>query len=296
MNREQFLLDRKKGLGGSDIPAILGVSDWSTPLEVYRDKMNPELIEQELSEDLERGIRVEDYILHTYSDKCEVELDKNIPTIVDKAYPFMRANIDAMVRGQNIVVEAKSTKAPTSTWEKGIPEYYKPQVAYYAMLTDADYVEVPVMFSCWNYACYTYWRDESYEAMIKDKVIDFWNNHIVKGVPPEPTNLDELKASYPTLDKTKTIKADNTISAKVSMLQEVTEQRKILEKQEKQLKVQIQGFMGDASFLDAGFCRLSLKEYTASKFDVSAFKEASPELYKQYLSESSYRKLQFIGG
>ena len=62
------------------------------------------------------------------------------------------------------MVEAKSTKAPISSWENGIPEYYKAQVAYYAMLTDANYVEIPVLFSGWKYACFTYWRDEAYEA------------------------------------------------------------------------------------------------------------------------------------
>ena len=71
----------------------------------------------------------------------------------------MRANIDAKIIGQNVIVEAKSTKAPISSWESGIPEYYKAQVAYYAMLTDADYVEIPVLFSGWKYACFTYWRD-----------------------------------------------------------------------------------------------------------------------------------------
>ena len=32
-NREQFLLDRKQGVGGSDVAAIMGLSIWSTPLD-----------------------------------------------------------------------------------------------------------------------------------------------------------------------------------------------------------------------------------------------------------------------
>ena len=35
MSREQFLLDRKKGIGGSDVASILGVSPFRTALEVY---------------------------------------------------------------------------------------------------------------------------------------------------------------------------------------------------------------------------------------------------------------------
>ena len=89
----------------------------------------------------------------------------------------MRANIDAKVIGANVIVEANIRSI--SSWEN-IPEYYKAQVAYYAMLTDAEYVEVPVLFSGWKYACFTYWRDEAYEARIKEAVINFWQEHLLK--------------------------------------------------------------------------------------------------------------------
>ena len=207
----------------------------------------------------------------------------------------MRANIDAKVIGENVVVEAKSTKAPISSWESGIPEYYKSQVAYYAMLTDAERVDVPVLFSAWKYACFTYWRDEEYEASIKEAVINFWQNHIVKNIPPKPTSSEELMAAYPKLEE-KIIKADNDIREKVYQLQEAQEQRKELEAQEKQLKTQIQSFMGDAGVLDAGFCKVALKEIKSTRFNANAFKEKYTELYSQYLNASSYRKLQFIGG
>ena len=295
MSREQFLLDRKKGIGGSDVASILGVSPFRTALEVYHDKTSPELAYEEMNEDMQRGVRVEKYILQEYSERSKVQLNTNVPTIVDKEYPFMRANIDAKVIGQNVIVEAKSTKAPISSWESGIPEYYKAQVGYYAMLADADYVEIPVLFSGWKYACFTYWRDAEYEARIKETVINFWQNHIVKNIPPKPTSPQELMAAYPKLEE-KTIEADNDIREKVYQLQEIGEQRKELEKKEKQLKTQIQGYMGDAGLLDAGFCKLALKEIRATRFDASAFKEKYTELYQQYLNDSSYRKLQFIGG
>ena len=295
MNREQFLLDRKKGIGGSDVASILGVSPFRTALDVYHDKTSPELVYEEINEDLQRGMRVEKYILQEYAERCEVQLASNVPTIIDQEYPFMRANVDAMVIGQNVIVEAKSTKAPISSWENGVPEYYKAQVAYYAMLTDAEYVEVPVLFSGWKYACFTYWRDVEYEASIKEAVINFWHNHIVKNIPPKPTSPEELMAAYPKLEK-KTIEADNNIREKVYLLQEAQAQRKKLEEQEKQLKTQIQGYMGDAGLLDAGFCKVVLKEIKSTRFNANAFKEKYMELYQQYLNDSSYRKLQFIGG
>jgi predicted phage-related endonuclease len=71
------------------------------------------------------------------------------------------------------------------------------------MLTNAEMVDVPVLFSNWQYACFTYWRDYEYEARIKKAVIDFWNNHIVAGIPPEPSTPAELYEVYPKLESAK---------------------------------------------------------------------------------------------
>lgn len=295
-NRETFLLDRKLGIGGSDIASIMNLSPYSTPLDVYRDKMNPEVIYEEESEDLKRGSRVEKYILQEYCEVNNCSLETNLPPFIDPKYPFMRGNVDAKIVGENVIVEAKSTKCQIAKWEDGIPEYYRTQVAYYAMLSDADRVDVPVLFSNWQYACFTYWRDYELEDRIKKAVIDFWNNHIVAGIPPEPSTPAELQAVYPKIENTKTIKADNEIRETVSLWQETSLRRRELEKQEEKLKIEIQRFMGDAGILDSGFCKVALKERTATRLDTGALKEAMPELYKEYSNDNTYRILQIIGG
>jgi putative phage-type endonuclease len=295
-NRETFLLNRKLGIGGSEIAPIMGLSPWCTPLDIYRDKTSQELICEELNEDLKRGIRVEKYILQEYSENTGEKIETNLPTFVDKEHSFMRGNFDAKIVGQNVLVEAKSTKAPIATWNAGIPEYYKVQVAYYAMLSDAERVDIPVLFSNWQYACYTYWRDYELEARIKEAVINFWQNHIVKGVAPAPTTAEELQELYPSIYEEKTIKADENIRQIVSELQETSSKRKELEKLEQKLKTDIQVYMGDAGLLDAGFCKVSLKNRSANRLNTEALKIANPEIYQSYLSESSYRVLQFIGG
>jgi putative phage-type endonuclease len=284
-NREQFLLDRKLGLGGSDIAPIMGLSPYSTPLDVYKDKMNPVVIYEEESEDLKRGARVEKYILQEYSEVNDCALETNLTPFIHPEYPFMRGNIDAKVAGENVIVEAKSTKSSIAKWEEGIPEYYRTQVAYYAMLSNAERVDVPVLFSNWQYACFTYWRDYEYEAQIRGAVINFWNNHILAGIPPEPSTPAELQEVYPKLETAKTIKADSDIREKVNIWQEAAIRRRELEKQEEKLKIEIQRFMGDASVLDAGFCKVALKERTATRLDAGRLKEAMPELYREYSND-----------
>jgi len=153
-----------------------------------------------------------------------------------------------------------------------------------------------VLFSNWQYACFTYWRDYEYEARIKEAVIDFWNNHIVAGIPPEPSTPSELQAVYPKIENAKTVKADNEIREKVCQWQETSIKRKELEKQEEKLKIEIQRFMGDAGILDAGFCKVAIKERTASRLDINSLKATMPQIYKEYSNDNSYRILQIIGG
>lgn len=295
MNREKFLLDRKKGIGGSDVAAILGISPWRTALDVYNDKLSP-VIEDEPNEDMKRGIRAERYILEEYVETTGESVKTNLDTLVDKKYPFMRANIDAKVMDENVLVEAKSTKAPISSWSNGIPEYYKAQVAYYAMLADSERVDIPVLFSGWTYACFTYWRDYEFEAKIKQSVIDFWEDHIVKGIPPEPQSLEELKVAYPIIDDELVKKADGHIRHIVSEFKEVSDQVKKLEEEKESLKKTILIYMGNAGLLDAGFCKLALKDRTINRLDTNALKVNNPDIYQNYLKETHSRFLQFMRG
>jgi predicted phage-related endonuclease len=81
-NRESFLLNRKQGIGGSDVAPIMGLSLWSTPLDIYNDKTCQELNCEELSDDLKRGIRVEKYILQEYSENTNEEIEYNLPPLM----------------------------------------------------------------------------------------------------------------------------------------------------------------------------------------------------------------------
>ena len=57
IDREQFIIDRKKGLGGSDIAAIMGISPWKTPMDVYLEKTTE--VQDIDNEALKRGRRAE---------------------------------------------------------------------------------------------------------------------------------------------------------------------------------------------------------------------------------------------
>lgn len=68
---KQQLIARKQGIGGSDAAAILGLSQWKSPLDIFFDKLDTGEPEQINTPFTEWGIRLESAIVHKFQDKTE---------------------------------------------------------------------------------------------------------------------------------------------------------------------------------------------------------------------------------
>jgi putative phage-type endonuclease len=76
MTRDEWLAARRTGIGGSDIAAILGLSPWRTPLDVYRDKVDG--AEQPETEAMRWGRLLEDVIAREYAVRAGVRIQRAI--------------------------------------------------------------------------------------------------------------------------------------------------------------------------------------------------------------------------
>ena len=295
MNRERFLLDRKCGIGGSDVAAIMGISPWRTALDVYNDKISSDTTKVD-SDAMQRGRDLENAVLRVYANKTGNTLIANIPMLKDRLYPFLIGNIDAKVKDSDIIVEAKTTRDFMSSWGKEIPEHYKVQVAHYASIANAERVEIVVLFGGLDFGYFTYERDEELERKIRKAAIDFWHRHILATVPPSPQNLEELKNRYPDIDANRIIEADEEIKLAVAELHDVEDKRRALEKSEETLKLRIQQYMGDAGILEAGKYKVALRCFSANRLDTNLLKTDCPEVYQNYLKRTESRTLKLMAG
>ena len=286
---KQFSLDRRKGIGGSDIAAIMGLSPFRTALDVFLEKTTDG--EGADSQCMQRGRRLEKYILEEYAERNEEELEVNIPVIKSKEYPFLIGHIDAKVKDKNIIVEAKSVAGFASIWNDEIPIYYRTQVAHYASIADADRVDVAVLFDRWNFACYTYWRNKELEAKIKKTAIDFWNNHIIKGIPPAPEKIEDAQKMYSKVsNQEEEIEINKEIELSVKELQKITVEKKELKEKEETIKLDIMKYMKDKEFLVKDDRKLvSWKTQDRNLFDITKFKVEHPAIYKSYLNKNTMR-------
>ena len=66
MNREEWLNERRTGIGGSDAAAVMGLNPWKSPLDVYLDKTG-QLMESPDNPALYWGRVLEEVVAREYS-------------------------------------------------------------------------------------------------------------------------------------------------------------------------------------------------------------------------------------
>lgn len=146
---EEWLVNRK-GIGGSDASAILGLNPYKTNQELWMEKkgqMSPVDISGKSyvkygndAEPLLRALFALDY------PEYKVEYyDNNM--IINKKYPWAHASLDGELidsEGRRGILEIKTSNILQSMqwekWDNRIPDNYYIQVLHYLLVTEYDFV------------------------------------------------------------------------------------------------------------------------------------------------------------
>jgi putative phage-type endonuclease len=183
-----WALWRAQGIGSSDAPAIMGVSPWSTALQLFElktGKREP----QATNAAMQRGSDLELYARREF----EFEHGGDFPPacLIHPDYPFLGASLDGWNPEQSTVVEIKCPgRADLELARNGkVPPKYLPQVMHLLLVSGADrclYVTYDQDAGCISL---TVERDEPYIALLLEKEIAFWRC-VETDTPPDPTEAD----------------------------------------------------------------------------------------------------------
>ena len=68
MTRKEWLLERRKSVGGSEVGAILGLNQWASPYSVWANKTGrvPDAVPNEA---MRQGTDLEEYVAKRFSEK-----------------------------------------------------------------------------------------------------------------------------------------------------------------------------------------------------------------------------------
>lgn len=107
--RAEWLQGRRKGIGGSDVAAVLGISPYKTPLDVWNDKLGlPE--DHEPSEAAYWGTTLEDTVAKEFQKRTGYKVQRVDHQFQDPENPWMIANIDRAIINPMIASRVRPLK------------------------------------------------------------------------------------------------------------------------------------------------------------------------------------------
>lgn len=188
--RQGWLDQRRRAIGGTDVAAILGLSKFRSPMQVWLEKKG--LAETMQNEAMAWGKRLERSILEGYADAVghPIVFADPYEFIVSQQVPILGASLDARwADDDQRPVDAKNTRFKGPDWgEAGsdqIPVYYACQLAVQMHVTGAPAADLAVLFSGQQFERFTVYRDMETEAAILERVHLWWERHIVQDIPPD---------------------------------------------------------------------------------------------------------------
>lgn len=296
----EWLEERRKGLGSSDIAAIMGLSKWRTPYQVYLEKRG-EAADVEENEVMDWGTRLEPAIRQWYSDTTGRTVLQPDKIIRHPQYPFITASLDGFTEDGRIV-EIKTSRNSTGWGEPGtdqIPENYTLQVQTQLLVTGFQVADVPVSIGGAPPVIYTLEADPELHDMIIDAATEFWTR-VVEGNQPPPTTFAEAVQRFGKSKATGAVIASKEVAEYCAELKSVRAAIKAMEEKEDQLKTNLISCIGDAGDTLIDLQGNVLATYKLAKarasFDTKNFQKQYPDLYNQFTKEGEATRRFLLKG
>jgi putative phage-type endonuclease len=180
--------ERINFIGSSDAAAILGLSQWKTPLSVWAIKTG-QVPEEDISDKLQvkLGNKMESIVAELFEEETGKKLRRVNETVYHPKYKFIACNIDRRVVGENAICEIKTTAA----WQKAkwngddeAPAEYLIQVYHQLMVTGLPKAYLCVLIGNEDLKIKEILKDEAIQADILKSEVLFWNDFVLTDIMP----------------------------------------------------------------------------------------------------------------
>jgi len=246
------------------------------------------------------GTKLEPIIADRFAEQTGMAVQRRNAIYQHPEYPWMLANIDRWIVGQNAGLEIKTTNMLNRTkFEEGeIPPSYYVQCVHYMAVTGAEewYLAVAVL----NKAFHIFHVDRNEEeiATLVQAERRFWEDHVQKQVPPAPDGSDRagelLKNLYPRAKGESTAELVPLFGNEQSLerLQEIDATVKALETEADAIRQSLQMQIGEADGGKAQGYTIWWKNQTRTSLDTNRLKKENPEIYSRYSKVTVFRKFE----
>ncbi len=283
------------GIGGSDVAAVLGVSKWKTAVDVYLEKLGKKQDDEE-TDAMYFGKVLEPVIAERFMKETGLKVINDNKIRIHKKHPCLIANIDRLIlksgnETETGILEIKTTNGfYAKTWETEIPLEYYLQLQHYLNVTGYNYGYVAVLIDGRKFLYYRFERDEKLIKTMTEELVYFWNERVLKEVPPSPQDTEDVNKLFPKSQPVQK-EAEKGIIPLINRIKDLKAQKKAIEGEMKILESHVKEFMGEAEELTyEGKPIATWKTVLSTRLDSRKLKKEKPELYAEYSTVSESRR------
>ena len=298
MSREEWLEKRRDGIGGSDAAAIMGKSQWASPLSVYLDKIGAAPDKPE-TEAMKQGTAFEEAVAQRFTEETGIKVKRCHKMFSHPEYPWMRANIDRQLVGWDgfCGLECKTTSVYNKTDFAGseIPPTYYWQCMHYMAVTGAQQWYLAVMVLSQSFHVFRIPRDDNAIAALIEREKAFWEQHVEKRIPPYPTGTDADDEAITIINGGAVIDASISIDdiagdldALAFLEADLAEAQKKVDAAKQMIKMR----MGNCTEGITRNWRVTYREQTSNRIDSKRLQAEMPDIYSRYTKPSTSRVLR----
>lgn len=291
------LQERLTGIGGSDEGTINGLNPYKSPYELWLEKTG-QVVAPDLS-DNERvhfGNVLEDVVAAEFTRRTGKKVRRVNRTLRHPKYPFMIANLDRDIVGENAILECKTASAWINKDEWGpdgsdfVPASYNVQVQHYMFVTGARLAYLAVLIGGNEFRIYHIQRDDELIAMMLENAQNFWRA-VETMTPPDCINAQDAKVRYPGSVDGKTIEADDAILEAMTAIKARKADIKAIEKEIDDILDALMPLIEDAEAIAApdGKILATYKTQTRTSIDTVALKKNYPAIATELLRSKDSR-------
>jgi len=269
--REQWLFERRTGIGGSDAATVMGCNPYKSLYALFAEKSGLAPEDDAESEAAEWGKRLEAAIAAKYADVTGRRVNlygSTVPTIMrHPERSYMLGSIDADVACAEFdgagILEIKTTGIHRADdWEEAAPLAYQVQLQHYFAVTGRRWGSFAVLIGGQKFKWYDVQRNDKFIATLEERCAWFWGL-VERGEAPDidgtESTAEALKALYPT-DTGETIDLGAEAIEIVEQLEATKAELAVVEARKRELDNRVRAAMGAASYgIVPGLGKFSLK-------------------------------------
>lgn len=291
-SHEEWLEDRRKGIGGSDVGALLGLNKYKSPYTLWAEKIGLLHADEVDNESMRIGRDLEDYVARRFMEATGHTVVTSDYSFQSKENPFMLANVDRLLTDEPSGLECKTVSALTKyDFESGdIPPSYYCQCMHYVAVTGLKKWYIAILVMGRGFYWFEINRDEEEIQALIEAEEDFWNKVETGEAPPidgTTSTATTLGAVFNYSKDSKECILSHEAENALNMIYNINEKIKELKEQKTLYENIVKRDMQDAEKAEVEDYVVKWTRKDTECFSQSDLKKYEPSIYKRFSKKTT---------